>query len=157
MGKASVSIPILLYLMLSTGSGRVGFLPWSALFQLVLDFTLLIVWIIPSSFPSYDCTTVCSNCNTSVNGDKHPAASKAAIGFYVWLGRLTCSCYMPSSDDGGHVKRPAVTIRRNAYLRPGKNDPATKIFRGAARIAAKRSLDGLMMYVGLWTVSLSVC
>lgn len=40
-----------------------------------------------------------------------------------------------------------MAISRKAYLRPGKGVSSTKVFKGVTRIAAKRGMNWVMVYV----------
>lgn len=106
------------------------------------------LWLVPSTFASYDCSEVCPSCTTPLNKGltKSPATDE---GFFVWVGQLTCSCYVPRMNGNNVMKRVAVAIVRKAYLRPGKGHAATRIFKGTSRIAAKRGMDWVMVYVVL--------
>lgn len=144
-----MTLPFALYLILSTGTGRIKLLPWTALFQFVVDVTLLVIWMVPSSFASYSCPGICNSCSIPDQIAVPTGDARAATGYYIWVGKLTCSCYLNQAAKGGALRRIAVTIRRNAYLRPGKGELATRIFRGVSRVAATSAFNVIMMYVSL--------
>ena len=153
--QALITTPFLIYLLPATGR-RVSIIPWSSIFQILIDVALVLLWAVPSSLlvpfntptaffsPTtyYTCTSVCDSCRPS----HKKMVSEKTSEFFVWAGNhLTCSCYAPGNDEYDPLRKLAVQIIRTAKLRPGKGIETTKILKGAEALAAKKATNYTMV------------
>lgn len=132
-----VASPFILYLIASTGRTRIMFLYWHPILQLALDAFLLPIWLIPTAGAAvYDCKSICTSCQSP---------SSEQTGFYAWVGSMTCSCFRAMDGKDPIGGRKAVAINRKTVLRPGRDDPLTKVFAGAQRISLVEWAQWIMM------------
>ncbi|KAI9654268.1 MAG: hypothetical protein M1831_005433 [Alyxoria varia] len=163
---ALITSPFLLYLLPATGR-RVSIIPWSSVFQILIDVALVLLWAVPSSLfvpfdtptaffsPTtyYTCTSVCDSCRP----DHKTVLAEKTSEFFVWAGNhLTCSCYVPGKDESDPMRKLAVQIIRTAKLRPGKGIESTKVLKGAEALAAKKATNYTMVFLVLMTLLLTI-
>ena len=154
--KASITLPLVIYLLFTTGRFERGF--WRSWAQLGIDIFLAVLWIAAAALSAPDCGDICNAC--SAGGSE----VDAGLGFDVWGDSFACYCYFPGID---YKKRSMAAkllkMVKRSLLRP-RASSAGRVAETAASIGAKQGFEGVLMYVlplvskgllGRWLTSIS--